>query len=110
MLIDEGLQQNLISALHLEPLFNSVHLDSYGRRVTNRDPVMHQSSAPEVDQAHQLLALLQSLSIGADVAAASVKRNNVATARAVASIAEWMRYLPEDCVKAMVSGGWHWST
>jgi len=29
---------------------------------------------------------------------------------AAAIIAEWLTYLPEDCVKAMVRDSWHWST
>jgi hypothetical protein len=33
-----------------------------------------------------------------------------ATARAAANIALWRSYLPEDCVTAMITAGWHWST
>lgn len=29
------------------------------------------------------------------------------TARAVALIAEWSTYLPQDCVAAMIRDGWH---
>jgi hypothetical protein len=36
--------------------------------------------------------------------------NNAATARAAANIAAWREYLPEDCITAMISDGWHWST
>jgi hypothetical protein len=28
-------------------------------------------------------------------------------ARAAENIAEWRKYLPEDCVDAMVKSGWH---
>jgi hypothetical protein len=44
------------------------------------------------------------------VVEASIKRNDATIARAAAIIAEWMTYLSEDCVKAMVIDGWHWST
>jgi len=30
--------------------------------------------------------------------------------RAAANIAEWLAYLPEDCVKAMIRDGWHLTT
>ena len=33
-----------------------------------------------------------------------------AAARADAKIANWRAYLPEDCVKAMVRDGWHFTT
>jgi hypothetical protein len=33
-----------------------------------------------------------------------------ATAHAAANIAQWRSYLPEDCVTAMISAGWQWST
>jgi hypothetical protein len=29
------------------------------------------------------------------------------SARAMENIAGWRKYLPEDCVKAMVKAGWH---
>jgi hypothetical protein len=29
------------------------------------------------------------------------------SARAAENIAEWRKYLPEDCVNAMVKAGWH---
>jgi hypothetical protein len=50
------------------------------------------------------------LGIGADVAEASIRRSDAAIARAAVNIAEWMAYLPEDCVKVMIRDGWHWST
>lgn len=31
----------------------------------------------------------------------------VDSARAADNIAEWRKYLPEDCVNAMVKAGWH---
>jgi hypothetical protein len=36
--------------------------------------------------------------------------NDPAVARAAANIALWRSYLPEDCVAAMITAGWHWST
>jgi hypothetical protein len=41
---------------------------------------------------------------------AKYRDSAAAMARAEANIAQWMTYLPEDCVRAMVDHGWHWST
>lgn len=36
-------------------------------------------------------------------------RSNAEIARAEQKIAEWLEYLPEDCVNAMIERGWHFS-
>jgi hypothetical protein len=113
MLIDARWQRHLIATLQLEPLFKSEHLDGgagNGPRAANWHPKMHRSREREVDDRHRLLALLKGLAVGSDVVEASIKRSEATTVRAAAIIAEWMTYLPEDCVRAMVSDGWHWST
>ena len=66
---------------------------------------MHQSGQREVDESHRLVALLRGLGVGPDVVKASLKRNDAITARAATIIAEWMSYLPEDCVRVMVGDG-----
>jgi hypothetical protein len=113
MLIDSRWQRHLIDTLQLEPLFKSQHLDGAAgdsRRAANGHPAVNRSGAWQVDDSHRLLALLSGLGVDSDVAKASLKRNAAITARAATIIAEWMTYLPEDCVRAMVSDGWHWST
>jgi hypothetical protein len=113
MLIDARWQRHLIATLQLEPPFKSEHLDGgagNGPRAANWHPKMHRSRERKVDDSHRLLALLKGLAVGSDVVEASIKRNEATTARAAAIIAEWVTYLPEDCVRAMVSDGWHWST
>jgi hypothetical protein len=72
--------------------------------------MMHRPSERDIDDSHRLSELLKHLGICADVVEASLKRKDAAIARAAAIIADWMTYLPEDCVKAMVRDGWHWST
>jgi hypothetical protein len=47
--------------------------------------------------------------MSADMVEASIRRNDATISRAAEIIADWMTYLPEDCVKAMVNDGWHWS-
>jgi hypothetical protein len=36
-------------------------------------------------------------------------RSTAEIARAEQQIAEWLEYLPEDCVAAMIERGWHFS-
>lgn len=40
----------------------------------------------------------------------SVNRDGDAMARAAENVARWNLYLPEECVRAMMNAGWHWST
>jgi hypothetical protein len=113
MLIDARWQQHLIATLQLETLFESQHLPGMaanGRRAVRAHPEMHGSGEREVDDSHRLVSLLRGLRVGPDVVKASLKRNDATTARAATIIAQWMSYLPEDCVRAMVGDGWHWST
>jgi len=114
MLIDARWQRHLIATLKLEPLFKSEHLDGGAGdspRAANGHPKLHRPRERELDDSHRLLALLlKGLGVDSGVAEASLKRNEATTARAAAIIAEWMTYLPEDCVRAMVGDGWHWST
>jgi hypothetical protein len=113
MLTDIRRQRNLIATLHLEPLLKLEHLDGVtgnGRGAANGHPVTHRPRERGIDDGQRLTAILKGLGVGADVVEASVKRNDASITRAAAIIAEWMTYLPEDCVKAMVNDGWHWST
>jgi hypothetical protein len=107
MLSDARWQRHLFATLHLEPLFKSEH---QGRRPLSGHPWMQRSTRREADNNQRLLSLLDRLGVGPEVAEASLERNDATVARAAAIIAEWMTYLPQDCVKTMVSDGWHWST
>jgi hypothetical protein len=40
----------------------------------------------------------------------SVNRDGDAMTRAAENVARWKIYLPEECVRAMMNAGWHWST
>ena len=106
MMSDTRWQRHLI-ATQLEPLFKS---ERQGSGAANGHPWMHRSTQREADNSDRLLSLLERLGVGTEVVAASLNRNDATVARAAAIIAEWMTYLPQDCVKTMVSHGWHWST
>jgi hypothetical protein len=109
----------LIAEFHLEPLFKShlAGMNAMGRRVPCRDPAMRRSKLSTVtklstvNSVQELTALLQHLGVRPDTPAMQCfALVDGATARAVETIGDWMNYLPEDCVRAMVSDGWHWST
>jgi hypothetical protein len=69
------------------------------------------SDGPEAVNTRQLTALLQRVGIDASTAARiCFAQDGAATARAAANIADWLTYLPTNCVQAMVKDGWHWST
>jgi hypothetical protein len=75
------------------------------------ESVIGGSEAREVDSAERLYEFLEYLGVSADTGASRCFWHIPgATERAVANIADWMTYLPEDCVRAMVNDGWHWST
>jgi hypothetical protein len=104
---------DLIADLHLEPLFMThlASINTRGRHVPRGDPAIRHSKKTAINSAKELAALLQHLGVRADSPAMQCYAHvDGATARAVETIAEWMIYLPENCVRAMVSDGWHWST
>jgi hypothetical protein len=105
MLIDTRSQRELIAALQLEPLFESEAFTD----MTDGDAAKRHTMHGTPDPTQELLALLQTLGVGAEDSAGSVRRSDDATAQAMANIIEWMKYLPEYCVKTMVKDGWHWS-
>ena len=112
MLIDARWQRHLVAALHLESLLKWGHKEAAPgneRSAMNAYPAIHRTKEHDIDNSHRLAALLRQLGMSADIVEASVRRNDATIARAAAMIAEWMTYLPEDCVKAMVKDGWHWS-
>jgi len=112
MLMDARWQRHLVAALHLEPPLNWGHKERVagnGRREMSACPATYRSKEHDVDSSHRLSALLKHLGVSADVVEASIRRNAAMISHAAEIIADWMTYLPEDCVKAMVNDGWHWS-
>ena len=105
MRIDTRSQRELIAALQLESLFESERFAN----ITNGDAAKSHKTADKPDHTQQLLALLKTLGIGAEGSVgSSIMRSDDAIAHAMASIIEWMKYFPEDCVKTIVKDGWHW--
>jgi|SRR5450631_3431599 hypothetical protein len=112
MLIDARWHRHLVAALHWEPLLKWGHTEGVAgnrRSAMIAYPAIHRSKEHDIDNSHRLAALLRHLGMSADIVKASVRRNDATIAHAAAIIAEWMTYLPEDCVKAMINDGWHWS-
>jgi hypothetical protein len=103
----------LIAELHVEPLFNTppAGMNAKARSVQWADPAIARSKKTAVNSSQELAALLQHVGVRADSPATQCYAHvDGATARAVATISEWITYLPENCVRAMVGDGWHWST
>jgi hypothetical protein len=112
MLIDARWHRHLVAALHLEPLLKWGHKAGAAgnrRSAMNAYPAMHRSKKYDIDNSRRLAALLRHFGVSADIIEASVRRNDATVAHAAAIIAGWMTYLPDDCVKAMINDGWHWS-
>jgi len=59
--------------------------------------------AREVGDSTRLVALLKGLGVGSDVVEPLSSVTLPLSHAAAATIAEWMTYLPESCVKAMVA-------
>jgi hypothetical protein len=113
MLIDGRWHRHLAAALHLEPppgWGEKGRAAANGRSAMNAYPAAHRSEEHDMDDGHRRLSvLLRHLGVSADTVEASIRRNDATILRAAAITAEWASYLPEDCVKAMVNDGWHWS-
>jgi hypothetical protein len=112
MLVDARWQRHLVAALHLEPLLKWGHKEGMTgnkRREMNAYPAMYCSREQDIDDSHRLSALLRRIGVSSDIVEASIRRDDAAITRAASIVAEWITYLPEDCVKAMVNDGWHWS-
>lgn len=101
-------QGNFAAGLRLESILKSMHLWR-----TQTEP-MHdgtESATTEIDHGVDLAALLDSLGVGPGTPTATrLAHDSAASARAAAAIADWLSYLPRDCVRAMVVDGWHWSS
>ncbi len=112
MLSDARWQRHLVAALHLDALLKWGHKEGVansGRNAMSAYPAMHPAKEHNIDNSRRLSAILGHLGVSADVVEASTRRNDATISRAAEIIEEWMTYLPEDCVKAMVNDGWHWS-
>jgi len=112
MMIQPRRQAGLVTPRNLQPQPKSAHWIGNGesRRAKHWDPVIDPLREHAPNRTKKLSTLLQSLGFGAHTASGCFGQDGTATVRAAAHIADWMTYLPENCVRAMVSDGWHWST
>jgi hypothetical protein len=114
MMSDDRWHAGLIAALRLEPPFNAARMASVGARgpgSRHGDVMVDHSNGRDAVNTRQLTALLQSVGVDANTAAcACFAKDDAVTARAAANIADWLTYLPTNCVQSMVKDGWHWST
>jgi hypothetical protein len=110
---DAQSQPVLIKTLNGEPLFDSLPIDITEKRQDltigcTLDGYAQSRKAVYVrkpmDSVHRSTANTSVAMNGL------VKRNGAGLARAAENVARWKTYLPEECVRAMMNAGWHWST
>jgi hypothetical protein len=102
MIMNTRSQDDLIATLHLEYLFE-------GQRVRHAAPAILSPNEHDANQLRQHTALVERLSVRAHDLPIKIDIDR-SISRGAANIAMWRTYLPEDCIMAMVSQGWHWST
>jgi hypothetical protein len=110
---DAQSQPVLIKTLNWEPLFNSPPID-----ITEKHQgVIIGHALDDYARSHRAVYVRKpmgsvhgSTATTSVVMNGSVKRNGAGMARAAENVARWKTYLPEDCVRAMMNAGWHWST
>jgi hypothetical protein len=109
---DAQSQPVLIKTLNWEPLFSSLPI-----HITEKRQGVTIGRAPDgYAQSHRAMYVRKPMdSRGASATTSvamngSVTRNGAGLARAAETVAGWKTYLPEECVRAMMNAGWHWST
>jgi hypothetical protein len=110
---DAQSQQVLVERANWKTHFQSpcteVAKQSQGQNV-GRAPIGYRQS-PQTVYVRDPADLAQGVTVCTSVAMnGSVKRNGAAMALAAENVARWKTYLQEDCVRAMMNAGWHWST
>jgi hypothetical protein len=101
-------QAALIKSLNLESLFEAMHL-SAPRTEPNAGAAA--ARAMPRDPQCRLADAIRRLAIPTDAAVSPCPAGTeVDTAHAAENVEDWIRYLPRDCVTAMVCDGWQWTT
>jgi hypothetical protein len=110
---DAQSQLDPIASHNWEPQFNAltVRIKEKRRDVTIGGALDGYAQSHQAEYVRKPIDFVQSSTANTSVAMnGSVKRNGAGMARAAENIARWKTYLPEECVRAMMNAGWHWST
>jgi hypothetical protein len=110
---DAQLQPVPIRTLSWEPLFDSLPIGIGEKRqgVTTGRALDRYAQSQRAAYVRQPMEFVHGSTATTSVAMnGSVERNGAAMARAAENVARWKTYLPEECVRAMMNAGWHWST
>jgi hypothetical protein len=106
-------QQVLVKPFNWESIFHSAPIDIAKQpegAIARHAMQGHAQTRPAV-YARPLVDFVQDSTACTSVAMnGSIKRRGADMAHAAENVAEWKMYLPEDCVRAMMNAGWHWST
>jgi hypothetical protein len=62
-----------------------------------------------VEEAVHRRRSFQAAAIAVDVTSSRFLQSQSNVVRAAKNVLEWKEYLPDDCVKAMVASGWHFT-
>jgi hypothetical protein len=110
---DAQSQPVLIKTLNWKPLFDSLPIDVTEKRqdVTSGCTLDGYAQSREAVYVRNPMDSIPGPTANTCVAMNGlVKRNGAGLARAAENVARWRTYLPEECVRAMMNAGWHWST
>jgi hypothetical protein len=105
--------QMLTKGPDLESLANSPPIDptgNYQHAVTSR--VRHcYAQGYQAASVRKVSGYVRNATACSSIAVnGSVNHKSEALARAAENVARWKTYLSEECVRAMMNAGWHWST
>jgi hypothetical protein len=101
-------QADLIKSLHLESLFEAMHLSA--PRAAKKAAAPAACVVPRDPHCRLADAILR-LTIPTDSwVSPCPAATDADTAHAAANVEDWLSYLPKDCVRAMVCDGWQWTT
>ena len=62
-----------------------------------------------VEEAVRRRRSFQAAAVAVDVTSSRFLRSQSNVVRAAKNVLEWKEYLPDDCVKAMMASGWHFT-
>jgi hypothetical protein len=90
------------SAMQIRSTVQSATLVMPGRAVRSTDDL-------QVDREARSRQAIQHAAIATDQRSARYRRSQSDVVGAAKNLSEWRKYLPDDCIKAMVAKGWHFT-
>jgi hypothetical protein len=104
--------QTLIKRTDWDSRTNSPSIDPTANRqraITGR-ALHHSAKGSQAAYVRPTSDFVRNATACLSVPSGPVSPDGDARARAAENVARWKTYLPEECVRAMLNAGWHWST